>query len=210
MSVYIDAAGIRDYELLTERFPEIVREAMSIALNDVARGPALKAARRNITEQVNYPDGYLDSRVTFRIPATPTKLEAVISGRDKATSLARFVPAGTRVSRGRNQHGATEGINVQVKPGKTERFKSGFLRTLSNGNIGFAIRLKLGKTVRNVRRYTPIQLKTRDGGPSGVFLLYGPSVDQVLTDVGEQINAEVTSDIAIEFNRQFVRLTRSA
>ena len=202
MSVDIDSSQVQDLEHLFEKFPDVARQAMSIALNETARGPALKAAKRNIMAQINFPEGYLDTRVEFKKPATPYNLEARIVGRDRPTSLARFASVGTPPAGpvGRASTVA-RGVNVTVKRGAPRRIPQGFLVHLRNSNIGLAIRLKPGETVRGVQRFNPVRLFPN------VYLLYGPSVDQVLTDVGDQITEEVTSDIATEFNRQFARLS---
>ena len=71
MSVDIDSSQVEDLEHLFEKFPQVARQAMSIALNETARGPALKAAKRNIMAQINFPEGYLDTRVEFKKAATP-------------------------------------------------------------------------------------------------------------------------------------------
>jgi len=202
MTVSIDASGVKDLELYFERFPRIAAEAMSIAINDTARTVGLRAARRDITAEVNFPDGYLErpDRLSVTQFATPTRLEARITARDRPTSLARFVPFGTPVAKkGRNPpHGGT---SVQVKPGQTRHFASGFLIGLRNGNIGFAIRLGPGQTVRNVHSFQPIEIF------KDVFLLYGPSVNQVFESVADAIAPEVTSELETEFLRQFARLS---
>lgn len=201
MSVSVDASGIRDLELYFDRFPTVAREAMSIAINETARGPALQAARRNITEQVAFPEGYLDdNRLKVTQFATPTRLEAKISGRDRPTSLARFTPRGTTLAQ-KGRQPANPGVNVTVNPGRTSRFASGFLIGLRNGNVGFAIRLRPGESVRGVARFQPIQIF------KDVYLLYGPSVDQVFQSVADEIAPEVTSALEAEFMRQFVRLS---
>lgn len=202
MSVSINASGVENLELYFDRFPRVASEAMSIALNDTARGTAMKAARRDITAQVAFPEGYLDdgTRLSVTQFATPTRLEARITGRDRPTSLARFAPPGTPVAtKGRQQ--PNRGITVTVKPGQPKRFASGFLIGLKNGNVGFAIRLRPGETVRSVHQFQPIQLWP------GVFLLYGPSVNQVFQSVAEDISPEVTSELETEFRRQFIRLS---
>lgn len=204
MTISIDASGIQDLDQYFERFPRVAMEAMSIAINDTARGVAMQAARRDITEQVAFPFGYLDdpSRLSVSQFATPTRLEAKITARDRPTSLARFVPAGTPLA-GKGRQPSNPGITVTVKPGHPQRFMSGFLVSLNNGNIGFAIRLGPGQQVRSVHTFQTIQLW------EGVFLLYGPSVNQVFQDVANQIAPEVTSELESEFMRQFTRLSGS-
>lgn len=205
MSVVVSADGIRDLDLFLERFPKIAPEAMSLALNQTASRVAIPAAKRDITAQVNFPDGYLDQpqRLYIKQYATPQRLEAVIEGRDRPTSLARFTPIGTPVTRkggGRRGIKGDGGVTVNVG-GSARRFPTGFLIELKNSNIGFAIRLKPGQTVHGVDRFQPIELKP------GVFLLYGPSVNQVFQGVSEDIAPEVTSALEDEFGRQFRRLS---
>lgn len=211
MAVTVDTSGIEGLANYFDRFPVAAANAMSIALNDTARGVALTSLRREIGKEVNYPEGYLQDRVTFKSPATPTRLEARISGRDRPTSLARFVPAGTQVARpGRNPRVNGSGLTVTVRPGHARFMAGAFLIELRHGNIGFALRLKKGETtVRRVNRFHPIELFTKHKRPGDapVFLLYGPSVDQVAEEVGEKISAEVTSELEDEFFRQFTRLT---
>lgn len=202
MSVFVDASGIEDLELYFDRFPQVTRRAMSRALNDTARDVAMKAARRDITAQVAFPEGYLDlpGRLEISRFASEDNLEVVITARDRPTSLARFAPSGTPVvKKGRNPPGA--GITVTVKPGQPQHFASGFLVGLKNGNIGFAIRLGPGQRVRNVHTFQPIQIF------KDVFLLYGPSVNQVFENVSADIAPEVTSALEAEFMRQFVVLS---
>lgn len=210
MSVSIDASGIQDLDLYFARFPEVTSEAMSIAINDTARGFALTAARRDITKEVAFPEGYLErpDRLSVTQFATPTRLEAKITARDVPTSLARFAPFGTPVvKKGRNP--PSGGITVTVKPGQSRHFSSGFLVSLKNGNVGFAIRLRPGEKVREVKEFQPIVLFRDKSGLPVVYLLYGPSVDQVFQAVSEDISAEVTSELESEFMRQFVRLSGS-
>lgn len=201
MSVTVDASGVQDLGLYFDRFPQVASEAMSLALNDTARDVAIPAFRRDITAEVAFPEGYLNNeRLSVTQFATPTRLEVKITGRDRPTSLARFTPLGTPVARkGRNPPHA--GTTVTVKPGQPRHFASGFLIGLNNGNVGFAIRLRPGESVRGVDRYQPVELH------KGVFLLYGPSVNQMLESVGEEVSPEVTSELEKEFMRQFTRLS---
>lgn len=200
MTVDIDASGVADLGLYFETLPAVAAQAMSRALNFAAQ-QAIKLGADEIYKQVNFPAGYVeDGRLKQSQYSTPTQLEARVQGRDRPTSLARFVPPGTMPAPSfaiRGKRAPNPGVNVTVKPGQTKHFSSGFLIGLRNGNIGFAIRLRPGDTVREVRRFSPIQLFP------GVFLLYGPSVDQVFDDVAETIKPEVTSALVDEFSRQF-------
>jgi hypothetical protein len=69
-------------------------------------------------------------------------------------------------------------------------------------NLGLAIRLRKGETISNKVQMVPF------GG--GLYLLYGPSVDQVFRGVASE-NAPLLADaFADEFFRQFVRLAGEA
>lgn len=204
MTVTIDASGLADLEKYFEAFPAVALTSMSIALNETARGPAIKAAKREIKDQVAFPEGYLDrpDRLSVSQFSTPTKLEARIKGRDRPTSLARFATPGQPIY----HTGAVKKpgrVTVQVKPGVHRTFNSAFLWQFPGGNIGFAIKLRPGEKVMGVDRYSPYQVPRKDGKPSGIFILYAPSVDQVFQDVAQQIIPEVTSALEDEFHRQF-------
>lgn len=67
-----------------------------------------------------------------------------------------------------------------------------------NSNIGLAVRLKRGDTIRNKRQAVPV------GG--GLYLLYGPSVGQVFAAVAADIGPQVSDKLSDEFIRQFERL----
>lgn len=206
MTVDIDASGVADLGLYFETLPAVAAQAMSRALNFAAQ-QAIKLGAEEIYKQVAYPSNYVeDGRLKQTGFSTSTQLEARVQGRDRPTSLARFVPPGTMPAPSfaiKGKRAPNPGINVTVKPGQTKHFSSGFLIGLRNGNIGLAIRLRPGDTVREVHRYQPKEIFP------GVFLLYGPSVDQVFSDVAETIKPEVTSRLADEFSRQFDLLANS-
>jgi len=204
MTVTVDASGVANLEQYFESFPRVAAESMSIALNETARGPALALARRNMTQQVAFPEGYLErpDRLFVSQFANTNKLEARISGRDRPTSLARFAAPGSPVYTS-GQVRKPGNVTVHVKPGSSQNFKSAFLWQFPGGGIGFAIKLRPGETVKGVDRYSPYEVPQKDGGHSGIFLLYAPSVDQVFQDVADQIAPEVTSALEDEFHRQF-------
>lgn len=165
------------------------------------------AIRGEIYREVAFPQGYLDDkRLYISQPATPSRLEVTITGRDRPTSLARFTPPGTPVSRGNQQHGTT-GLTVTVKPGQTRFIPGSFLVGLKYGNVGFAIRLRPGQRIAGVRKQPFVLFKNKQGEPV-VYLLYGPSVDEVVTDASLKVEPEVTSAIDAEFTRQFARLIK--
>ena len=71
---------------------------------------------------------------------------------------------------------------------------------LRNGNIGLAVRLKDGEL--------PINTHSEVMLADNVWLLYGPSVDQVLSGVADDVAPGIQRSLSKQFLRQFARLTR--
>ena len=197
MSYAITSNALGEMKRYFEAVPDIAADAARMSMNDVAEGPGLAMMKRDIESQVAFPKGYLDlpDRLGVVKKATRNNLEVVIRGRDRATSLARFAPAQTP--------GSKSGVFVQVKRGgKTQHMKTAFLVRLKNGNRGLAIRLKEGETVPNKRKVATVMLE------KNVYLLYGPSVDQVFETVAYESLPSIGDMVAKEFYRQFARLSR--
>lgn len=194
MSYLIKGDFLREAREYFEAVPLVAAKAASLAMNQVSERDGLAHMRRDMETQVNFPKGYLDTddRLAVRRPSTPNNLEVVISARDRPTSLARFVAGQTPESTRRG------GVTVSVKKGGSKRLKKAFLVRLRNGNIGLATR---DKSLVD-RAYKPVMLDR------GVYLLYGPSVDQVFKAVAEDSLPWLGGRISNEFFRQFARLTR--
>lgn len=204
MSLVITLEGAQDLEARFRQLPQIATEAARIAIN-AAAAQAVVLAKKQIYREVAFPSGYLNQqdRLTVSRPATNQKLEAVVSGRDRPTSLARFVPQGTPDSR-RTGRGAGTPLSVTVHPGQPKVMRNAYLRSF-NGNQLLILRLPPGR--RPSRAYRPKPLfSTRD---TGLWILYGPSVDQVFRGVANDINPAVTDYVIEEFDRQFTRLARA-
>lgn len=199
MKLDIEFAAIDGLVDHIEAFPRASREAARIALNDVAEGDGLAILRAAVEKQVAFPAGYLnDERLGITKPARDGDLSVVITGRQRATSLARFA-RGQSVS---STHRV--GVTVMVKPGQTSVLAKSWLVNLKRGNadggnIGLAVRLKPGQTLRN-KREMGISLDTN------VHLLYGPSVDQVFRDVALDETPAILVLVEREYYRQFFRL----
>lgn len=191
------ANSILDAVEYFQRLPGEADKASQLAINQVASRGAMKLARNDILDQVNFPKDYLSGdrlRVTKR--ARQGDLEAIIGARKRATSLARFAAASTVIgSRGR------VGVKVKVKK-QTTHLKAAWLVRLRNGNVGVAVRLKPGQKINNKNG------STRWLVPGSVALLYGPSVDQVFRDTSENIATPVGRLLRTEFLRQFTRLSQ--
>lgn len=165
----IAAEGVKDFDLTEQS--EQIDKYMAMAVNRTAeRGRAWLAA--DMTDQVAFPSHYLSKsggRLTLQGYATPDNAERSIIARVSPTSLARFV-AGSQ-AKGRP-------VSVRVKPGAYRTMGNSFIINLRNGNKGLAMRLANG--VRPTAAFKPKLLR------SGVWLLYGPSVDQVFKGILEK------------------------
>lgn len=162
------------------------------AINRTADKGRTRAARE-LRSQVAFPAQYVSpggGRLVVSQRASAGSLEARIRGRHRPTSLARFATAATK-----------EGVRVEVKPGVAKFMPRAFLIRLNQGasrtdtkfNQGLAIRLRPGETLRN--KTQAIRMA------SGLYLLYGPSVDQVFRTVAQDISGDVSVDLETEFLR---------
>lgn len=196
MSAVIATKGLSGVAKFFEELPDIATEAAFLAVRDVSEGSGLVHVQRQVESQINFPKGYVrNDRLNVRRKATRQTLEAVISGRDRPTSLARFARGQTPAnSRGR-------GVIVEVHRGvKRNLGKRAFIINLANGNLGLAIRLKPGETLRGSEK--AVQMA------KDLYLLYGPSVDQVFRGVAEEEAPFLNNMLQRQFLRQFARLTR--
>lgn len=192
--------GVEDY---FKRKPEIAAQSLVLAINDSAR-KARTLAIDEIRSQVNLTRRYVEDRLNVSQFANANRLEAVVQGRQRATSLNRFdaKPLGRKGSRG--------GVRVRVKAGGAGvNMKRAFLIKLAQGrstadgsNTGVAIRLKQGESFENKKSYSK--------SDPGLYLLYGPSVQQVFTSVRGDIEPDVSDFLESEFTRQFKRLSEDA
>jgi hypothetical protein len=189
-----DLKGMADY---FRTYPEIAEKAASLAINDVARGTGMTMLRKEMYAEIDFPKGYIDkTRLGVKQTASPTRLEARVEGRDRPTSLARFAKGGQTPKNTRNK-----GVVVKVKRGKTTTLKKSWLINLKNGNLGLAVRLKVGEKLNNktTEDYTRLA--------PNVYLLYGPSVNQVFSGVAQDHSGEVAQMVMVQFFRQFRRLS---
>lgn len=206
MSARITALNLLDIEDYLGSRPAVARKAARMAINDTASRRAVPDLRNDMLAEVNFPPGYLDKdRFGVTKQATDDDLTAAITARQRPTSLARFAP-------GQSFEGArrTGGVNVRVnKGGGAKRIKGAFFVRLRRGgdtgdgfNLGLAIRLKPGERLRGRRK-----------GGSGVmlapdlYILQGPSVDQVFREVSVAGSPRIADNLVKEFTRQWVRLS---
>jgi len=212
MTVEIVSRGLEELRDYFERLPSVAQQASVLAVNRGAQfGSTL--ARRETRDQVNFSASYLNAEASDGRPrlgivkrARGDDVEAVIRGRERPTSLARFV-VGSRAL-GRRTSGRP--VRVKVKSGgSTVGMPSAWLVRLRAGkrlddevfNVGLAIRLKPG--VRINKKQFGVQSFGRN-----VYLLYGPSVAQVFRSVARDLSDPVSDVVVEEFVRQFERLSK--
>jgi hypothetical protein len=165
---------------------QILRNAAR-AINSTADRGRTMSARAMLT-QVNFPASYLnpgEGRLVVTNRAAGLKLNATIRGRDQPTSLARFVSGSKRPL-------AKGGLTIEVKPGHARFMKRAFIMPLKNGNKGLAMRTA-GPAPD--RAYKPRRIAP------GLYLLYGPSVDQVFSSVRGQVSPDLLQFLEDEFSR---------
>lgn len=197
------AVIVEGFELVgdIERLPKKVLESARIAVNDAARSGYAQAGRE-IVRQVAFPARYVtgkSGRMQISQFATSANLEARITARARPTSLARF-------NKGSKRIGQRGGVRVEVKPGSVQRLPGAFLIKLRAGrgdgenfNVGVAVRTKNGRPPPG---YKPLPIG------KNLWLLYGPSVQQVLYSertrggVAAQITPDIEKKLEAEFWRQ--------
>lgn len=206
MTVNVVTTGSKELQLYLQTMPEMAARAMRLAINGVAKGKGIKAIKTQMLKEIAFPAGYLtQDRLSATKLATDKTLEAVITGRKRATSLARFV-VGSPVPNSKRPGG----ITVRVQKGRTTTLKHAFVVRLKSGasmsedryNLGLVVRLKPGEKLANKRTGHKAWLV-----PGKVALLYGPSVDQVFAGVIAELRPEIGQLVAAEFHRQFERLS---
>lgn len=191
--------GLKDLQEIEGLHDEILFNSVR-AINKIATSGRTQAARA-IGQQVAFPASYLNpaaKRLFVSRTATKARPEAAITARARATSLARFVTGGA---------GGGKGLRVEVKPGTTRFLRRAFLIKLRAGsapidtqsNMGLAVRLAPGDDLRNKKSVVKMA--------RGLYLLYGPSVDQVFLDnSGEGVAADLAPKLADQLTDEFLRL----
>lgn len=191
--------GLEDLQDFKNLKPEI-RLAASRAINAITKTGRTIIAR-DIRDQVNFPASYVapgQKRLYVSKMANTADLEGRITARGRATSLARFVKGTPRKG---------QGVVLEVGKGKATYMKKAFLIRLPAGsgetdtkfNMGLAIRLRPGETLKNkvsVRRME-----------KGLYLLYGPSVQQVFrANDGSGVANDRAGYLSTRLTDEFLRL----
>lgn len=194
--IEVDAlAAARGLDIENEK----IAKALTQALNKII-DRTRTMFDREIRRQVNFPASYLrpsSGRLTVSKKASRGDFEAVIKGRDRATSLARF----TRQKPGQRVRGGGVKVRVKKEGGRMQTIPRAFLVNLNNGNLGLAVRTD-GQKPPNA--WKPKQLS------DNVWLLYGPSVDQALISAtnGKGVVSQMEGTAIDMLDAEFDRLLR--
>lgn len=172
---------------LTALEPQIERRAM-MAINKTADW-ARARTKEDMKRRYNFPGNYLEpssGRLVVSKKAKMTDLEAMISARQRGTSLTRFMVRADKAQ-------GMGDVQVSILKGRTRTIKGAIIMKLKNGNTGFAIRTKDGQKPR--KAYQPKQMR------NGLWLLYGPSVDQAFRFSRDLTAKQAEVYLADEFTR---------
>lgn len=174
-----------------DKLPQAVKMNAVRAINDAAEYARSEGARI-MRAEIAFPDTYLDpsqGRFTLASRANTDTLQAVVRGSHDAVSLARFSSGGKR-----GDH-----VAVGVVRGKGRVMtKRAFIMPLRNGNQGLAIRMKKGETLAKSTGAVEVA--------SGLYLLYGPSVDQAFARVLDGNESGFVSRVGDRMEQEFIRL----
>jgi hypothetical protein len=184
-----------------KRFAREAKVAGRIAINYGAERKAAPLMRQSVIDQVNLSKTYVKGKIAVSQRATNESLQATVTARTRVTSLARFSIGASAVGQGP--------VTVQVKRGQNRKIRGGFLIRLRAGsqelgNVGLAIRLAAGEDVVG-KKFTARAIGG-EGGKSRLYLLYGPSVQQLALSAAVSSLDEVGDGMVAEYDRQIARL----
>ena len=197
LSMKVSEANLDEVRDLMKAAGDAAMEIAAAAIND-GIAYARKESGDAILDQVNFPPGYLDLPERFAVTqkATAAAPTARLTARQRPTSLGTFITAVGPKGRG---------VTVKVqRKGAAKRFNRAFVTNAlkagdkSFGNRGVALRTKGPKPER---AYKPVKLFSDDNGV--VWLLYGPSVNQVFSDVAEDILPKVNRFVVDRYRQLF-------
>lgn len=198
--IRISSAGIQGLAEFVARTPEVAAEAAKLAVGDAAEW-GRNLSKREMVSAVNLPADALAGR-RFRISQRPTTAnpEAVISADNNPLGLSRFVVS--QKARG----AAHPKVRILVG-GATKSFSDpdikgsySFLIPTPGGADGVGLALRTKEPLRNSQAARKIG---RD-----LYLLSGPSVNQMFGQLMPTIVPRVEAKLQTEFARQYERLIR--
>ncbi len=206
MTVEVTFRGLDDVRKSLSAIPERVDRASAVAINEAIRFGQAESSRR-IRQQVAFSAAYIGgaedpgSRLRISKRARVGDLEGVVSGRTRPTSLAQFVKGGFKKNKPvRVKVSASRGAKLIPNAFPLKLRRGTGVYDPENANVGLAVRLKKGESIRNKRQAVQVS--------GNLYLLYGPSVDQVFRSVRLEVQAPVGDVLESSFLRNFSRLNR--
>lgn len=190
--------------------PRQIVAAAQIAVNDTARKGRTMMAEQ-VRREINFPRDYVspsNGRLQVKRFASRSNLEATISARTRPTSLARFSLGGAPASAAARR----AGVRVEVEPGAVKRLPGAFLIKLRAGTASLDTKSNLGLAVRTTNGRPPPGYAPKKISDN-LWLLYGPSVSQVLYSqrnnggVATDLSPKIAEQLEQEFWRQKERLS---
>lgn len=189
---------------LDELISSMKKFSKSVPMNTVrAVNKTIASARADaaseIMDQVNFSRAYLgsandrNSRLAITKRATLNDVEAVISARRRPTSLANASFLKSKKPGDIRVQVKPRGVSVHLRGAFVVRLRSGQTMDEDTFNLGLAIRTHANNPLRNSRAAKQI-------GPN-LYLLYGPSVDQVFQTVRKDIEPKAVADLRNELIR---------
>lgn len=183
ITVTVDQSEIDRVNNALKSIKNGANKALTRSLNFVLK-KARVSASTEIREDVNLTKKYVDKKLKTSF-ATSSDLKAVLSAEKRGTLLTRFPHKKLK----------SGGYSVKVKKsGKTIKMRSGiFVPNLKNsGATGLALPFKIAQE----RKKGPVKQS------SGIYVLHGPSVSQVMVAVKDKIMPDMDNVLATEMDRQ--------
>jgi small nuclear ribonucleoprotein (snRNP)-like protein len=189
--------GLSDALEDVSQLPERTKRAIALTIPRVTQRARTEASRR-MRAQINWTASYLNDKLTMKIETGET-YEGVISTTFRPTSLAQFASGSKQPwSLAKRLHVGEASFRTLQNPLLFVPLRRGTAPiTEDNRNIGLAVRLKDGETIKGKYKVRPIS--------KGLYLLFGPSSSQVFYTVAEDLIPDVSEWLDAEFARQLNR-----
>lgn len=206
-NVTISTEGLEDMEKYFREAPEKAVIAAQRAINYAARKYGRSTAKA-VEAQLNFKTKlYNDTspargRISVLLASRQT-LTATVRASSEPLLLSKFAVNEPKGKSRAKFRGVTP--KVQVTKGSVKDMPGSFYVPFKNGQVGLAIRLKKGESIRNRHSGRTYPLFKKD--PS-VQVLYGPSLDQAFATKTIDAVGPVSRDVREEFLRQLEVLDR--
>ena len=189
--------GLSDALEDVSQLPERTKRAIALTIPRITQRARTEASRR-MRAQINWTASYLGDKLRMKID-TGENYEGTISTTFRPTSLAQFASGSKQPwTQAKRLHVGQASFTTLNNPLLFVPLRAGKAAiTEDNRNIGLAVRLKDGETIKGKYKVKPIS--------KGLYLLYGPSASQVFYTVAEDLVPDVAEWLGAEYTRQMNR-----